>query len=111
MESQGIISKVDQPTLWCAGITKKSGAIQICVDLKWHYQCHERSAPLPKVENVLANLSGARFFRKLDGSSWFWQTALSQKSHLLSTFIMSLGCFCFNKIPFDISSAPKHFQQ
>ena len=23
MESQGIISKVDQPTLWCAGITNK----------------------------------------------------------------------------------------
>ena len=24
MESQGIISTVDQPTLWCAGITKKN---------------------------------------------------------------------------------------
>ena len=37
MESIGVISKVDQPTPWCAGmvvVPKKEGAIRICVDLK-----------------------------------------------------------------------------
>ena len=36
MESQGVISQVNQPTSWCAGmvVPKKSGAIRICVDLK-----------------------------------------------------------------------------
>ena len=37
MESEGIISKVDEPTLWCAGmvaVPKKSGTVRICVDLK-----------------------------------------------------------------------------
>ena len=37
MESIGVISKVDEPTEWCAGmvaVPKKSGAIRICVDLK-----------------------------------------------------------------------------
>ena len=37
MESQGVISKVNQPTPWCAGmvaVQKKSGGIRICVDLK-----------------------------------------------------------------------------
>ena len=37
MESMGVISKVDQPTPWCAGmvvVPKKSGAVRICVDLK-----------------------------------------------------------------------------
>ncbi len=36
MESLGVISKVDKPTQWCAGIVvvpKKAGAIRICVDL------------------------------------------------------------------------------
>ena len=37
METMGVMSKVDVPTPWCAGMVvapKKSGAIRICVDLK-----------------------------------------------------------------------------
>ena len=37
MESIGVISKVDKPTPWCAGmvvVPKKDGKIRICVDLK-----------------------------------------------------------------------------
>ncbi len=37
MESMGVISEVDKPTQWCAGIVvvpKKARAIRICVDLK-----------------------------------------------------------------------------
>ena len=76
MESQGVISKVDQPTPWCAGmvaVPKKSGAIRICVDLKRLNQCVMREVhPLPKVDNTLAKLSGTKFFSKLDANSGFW---------------------------------------
>ena len=37
MEKLGVISKVEEPTPWCAGmvvVPKKSGSIRICVDLK-----------------------------------------------------------------------------
>ena len=37
MEAMGVISKVDIPTPWCAGMVvalKKSGAVRICVNLK-----------------------------------------------------------------------------
>ena len=37
MEDLGVISKIDQPTPWCAGmvvVPKKSGEVHICVDLK-----------------------------------------------------------------------------
>ena len=37
MERMGVISKVCEPTPWCAGmvvVPKKSGAVRICVDLK-----------------------------------------------------------------------------
>ena len=37
MESLGVISKIDEPTEWCAGmvvVPKKGGNIRICVDLK-----------------------------------------------------------------------------
>ena len=35
---------------------------------------------------------------------------LSDDSRLLTTFITPFGCFCYNKLPFGISSAPEHFQ-
>ena len=36
MEAQGVISKVQQPTPWCAGmvVVKKNRGVRICIDLK-----------------------------------------------------------------------------
>ena len=37
MEANGIISRVTEPTSWCAGmvvIPKKEGSVRICIDLK-----------------------------------------------------------------------------
>ena len=115
MESKGLISKVNQPTPWCAGmvaVQKKSGAIRICVDLKrLNHSVMREVHPLPKVDNTLAKLSGAKIFSKLDANSGFWQIPLSHKSRLLTTFITPFGCFCFNKLPFGIASAPEHFKK
>ena len=66
MESLGVISKVDVPTPWCAGmvvVPKGSGAVHICVDLKPLNEIVLREVhPFPKVETTLAQLSGARVF-------------------------------------------------
>ena len=92
-------------------VPKKSGAIRICVDLKCLNQSVMREVhPLPKVDNTLAKLSGAKIFSKVDANSAFWQIPLSHKSRLLTTFITPFGCYCFNKLPSGISSAPEHFQ-
>ena len=114
MEAEGVISKVNEPTPWCAGIVavpKKSGAVCICVDLKRLNQSVMREVyPLPKVDETLAQLSGATVFTHLDANSGFWQIPLSTDSRLLTTFITPFGRYCFNKLPFGISSAPEHFQ-
>ena len=115
MESMGIISRVDEPTPWCAGmvvVPKKSGAIRICVDLKpLNKNVLRETHPLPKVDETLAQLTGAKVFTKLDANSGFWQIPLTQRSRLLTTFITPGGRYCFNKLPFGISSAPEHFQK
>ncbi|KAL5463805.1 hypothetical protein EMCRGX_G032740 [Ephydatia muelleri] len=64
-----------------------------------------------KVDETLALLTGARIFSKLDANSGFWQIPLSEQSKLLTTFITPYGRYCFNKMPFGISSAPEHFQK
>ena len=85
--------------------------VRICVDLKRLNQSVLREVhPIPKVDEVLAQLSGAAVFSKLDANSGFWQIPLSSESHLLTTFLTPLGRYWFNKLPFGISSAPEVFQ-
>ena len=48
---------------------------------------------------------------KLGANSGFWQIPLSKDSCELTTFVTPFGRYCFNKLPFGISSAPEHFQK
>ena len=111
----GVISKVDYPTPWCAGmvvVPKKTGEVCTCVDLKpLNSNVSREVHPLPAVDETLAQLTGAVIFSKLDANSGFWQIPLSAASRPLTTFITSFGRYCFNKLPFGITSAPKHFQK
>ena len=115
MESLNVISKVEEPTPWCASIVvvpKKNGTIRICVDLKPLNQnmlCEVH--PLPAVDDTLAQLAGAKVFSTLEANSGFWQVPLAPSSRLLTTFLTSYGQYCFNKLPFGICSAPEHFQR
>ena len=79
-----MIARVDQPTLWCAGmvvVPKQNGKVRICVDLtKLNESVRRERHPLPAVEQTLAQLAGAQVFSKLDANSGFWQIPLSAKS-------------------------------
>ena len=67
MENLGVISRVDEPTPWCAGmvvVPKSNGSVRICVDLKGLNQSVLREIhPIPRVDEILAQLAGATYFR------------------------------------------------
>jgi len=115
MEQMQIISKVDEPTEWCTGmvvVPKANGKVRICVDLtKIDESILREYHPLPSIDHTLALLAGATIFSKLDANSGFWQIGLSPESAKLTTFVTPFGRFCFNCLPFGISSAPEHFQK
>ena len=106
---------MNKPTEWCATmvvVPKLSGSIRICVDLKpLNESMMQEIHPLPIVDITLAQLTGGKFFTTLDTNSGFWQVPLSKDFRLLTTFIIPFGRFCFNKLPFGITSAPEHFQR
>ena len=115
MESLGVISRVEAPTDWCAGmvvVPKANKRVRICVDLtKLNENVRRERHPLPAVEQVLAQIAGACVFSKLDANSGFWQIPLSAESAPLTTFITPFGRYHFNRLPFGITSAPEHFQR
>ena len=115
MEQMHIISKVDEPREWCAGmvvVSKANDKVRVCVDLtKLNESILREFHPLPCVDQTLAQLVGAKVFSNLDANSGFSQIGLSPKLSKLTTFITPFGRFCFNRLPFGISSAKEHFQK
>ena len=88
--------------------SKSDGKVRACIDLtKLNENVQREHHILPSVEQILAQLCGAKVFSKLDANSRFWQIKLSKESALLTTFITPFGQFCFNRLPFGITSAPK----
>ena len=115
MESMGIIKKITEPSEWCTGIAivpKSTGAVRICGDLKLlNTSVLREPHPIPMVDETLAQLSGATFLVKSNTNSGFWQIPLPEESQPYATFISPFGQYCFQKLPFGISSAPELFQR
>ena len=115
MVEQQVISPVTGPTSWCSGmvpVPKLNGRIRICIDLTLLNRAVRREVhPMRSVDENLAKLGGSVIYSKLDGNSGFWQIPLDDESKLLTTFISPFGRFCFNRLPFGISSAPEIYQR
>ena len=115
MLEQGVISPVTPPTEWCAGIVpvlKPNGKVRICVDLTELNKAVQLEVhPMPSVDESLAKLGNSKIFSKLDANSGFLQIPLDEESRLLTTFVTPFGRYCFNRLPFGISSAPEIFQR
>ena len=76
MEQMQIISKVYEPTEWCAGIVvvqKANGKVRGSNQAQ--RKCSEYY-PLPSVDHTLPQLPGATIFGKLDAKIGFWQIRL-----------------------------------
>ncbi|XP_048586619.1 uncharacterized protein K02A2.6-like [Nematostella vectensis] len=115
MVRQKVISPVSEPTDWCSGMViapKRNGDVRICVDLTPLNKAVKREIhPMASVDENLAKLKDSKVFTKLDANSGFWQIPLDEESRLLTTFVTPFGRYCFNRLPFGISSAPEIFQR
>ena len=93
-------------------VPKANGKVRICVDLTPLNKAVQREIhPMATVDENLAKVKGSQVFSKLDANSGFWQIPLDTQSRLLTTFITPFSRFCFNRLPFGISSAPEIFQR
>ena len=67
-------------------------------------------APLPKIDDMLARLHGAKIFSTLDLRSGFYHIVLTPEAQEKTAFVTAYGKFKFLRVPFGLSQAPSHFQ-
>lgn len=115
MEDNGVIRPMTEPSEWCAPmvpVLKPSGQVRICVDLQVLNKAVKREhLTLPTLEDIAPKLAGSTVFSSLDAESGFWQIPLEQRSQELTTFITPYGRYCFQRVPFGITSASEIFQR
>jgi hypothetical protein len=115
MENLGVIENVVEPTEWVNSLVvveKNNGKVRVCLDprdlnkavLREHY-------PMKTIEEVAAELNGAKVFSTIDASSGFWQVELDAESSKLVTFNSPFGRYKFLRLPFGINSASEVFQR
>ena len=94
-------------------VRKKDGSIRLCVDFrKLNDRTIKDAYAIPRVEDSLHILAGAKFFSKLDLRCGYWQVELKEDDKHKTAFqVGTLGFFEFNKMPFGLCNAPATFQR
>uniref|UniRef100_A0A224YP72 RNA-directed DNA polymerase n=1 Tax=Rhipicephalus zambeziensis TaxID=60191 RepID=A0A224YP72_9ACAR len=114
LEKSGVIERVSASD-WVSPLVvvkKKNGSLRLCVDLREPNKAIVVDGfPLPHIEELLQQLTGAVYFSKLDLASAYHQVNLSEPSRDLTTFVTHDGLFRFRRVCFGLASAPAVFQK
>ena len=115
LEAEGILQKVKHSE-WAApvvAIPKGNGQLRVCGDYKVTVNpvLIVEKYPLPKPEDLMANLAGGLRFSKLDLTQAYFQIVLDQESRKYVTINTHKGLYQYTRVPFGIASAPALFQR
>ena len=88
-------------------------SLRICGDFKQTVNTASKldRYPIPKIEDLFANLAGGKSFTKLDMSQAYQQIPLEEESCKYVVINTHRGLFQYNRLPFGVSSAPGIFQR
>ena len=100
---------------WCNAmvlVRKQDGGLWFCIDF-WRLNTRTKkdSYPLPRMQETMESMVGARFFSMMDLKSGFWQVKMSEKSRQYTAFTVgSMGIFEFLRMPYGLCNALATFQ-
>ena len=113
MLEQGVVEPGQSP--WASPVVlvrKKDGSIRFCVDYRRLNAVTRFDAyPLPRIDETIESLSGAKFFTTLDMISGYWQVGLTEEARLKSAFTVRGGLYLWNVMPFGLCNAPSTFER
>ena len=114
MLSSGVIRPSNSPSASpVVMVKKKEGSLWFCVDFRQHNAATVKDAhPIPRIDDLLDALHGARWFSTLDLKSGYWQVPIQERDKENLAFRNSSGrLFEFNQVPFGLCNAPATFSR
>ena len=91
---------------------KKDGSLRMCIDYRrLNAKTCRDSFPLPRIEEALDSLKGAKYFSTLDLALGYNQIAVDEADKHKTAFITPFGLFQYERLPFGMSGAPATFQR
>ena len=109
MVKMEIITPIEEPTHWVSSLVTVeifNGQLRVCLDPRHFNQAIKRPHfVMPTAEKILAQMSNAKFFTKLDASNAYWQIPVDDESSKLFTFNSPNGRYHFLHMPYGIHSA------
>ena len=115
LEKQNILTPV-QVSDWASPFVpflKKDGRVRICGDFKVTLNsCLQVDQyPMPKIDDIFANLAGGQKFSKIDLRLAYLQLPMDEESMKLLTINTHKGLYQFTRLPFGVASSPAIWQR
>lgn len=108
MTAAGVIRESQSPYSAPVVLVKKSNKDpRFCVDYRLlNKKVTNYSFPMPRTDDFLNHLNGAKYFTSIDLKNCFWQIPLAEEDRYKTAFATNNALHEYNVLPFGLKSSP-----